>query len=570
MTGLQWTEIDGVKTVWADIPGPTRAGLLFRTGSADETLVTAGDVHLLEHLALASIGSTPDRVNGSTGPVATVFHAVGAAEHVAELLQKICAALRRLPGDLMENERSVLTAESAGRQYSPLSRILARRYGAQGHGLAGLNEIGLKTVTIERLQARSDLTFTRDNAILWMSSAPPAGMSLDLPGGDRQPIPTPVPLARKLPGWFVDDSCGGIASASLVERNAVATIAAQVARRGMTDVLRLEKGISYSPAVAYDPIDADIAQFVLFADSEPDRRRELANEFGEVLGRLGDVDDMRVAEIIADCAERWLGSLAPSPDDMLLGELQRMAVDWIHGRPFKSIEELVEETRAVTADDVSAFMRGLESTRISAVPGKAKMQTWMGDSMAECLAVPVEGAEMRSIDYPVRTEILVNGCEGITIRFDDGSHTTMRYDELAGALSFDDGGLCLVDRNGGILNLDPQMWRAGDEVRSDVVSRIPPELVVPGGARSPEDIPRPSTTASQRAMNQGSKIIGWGVIAVCAILALCVVYFIAPFSLELLRSDPGESAAPAFLVFGPLILLAIIGYVGYRMVHDAA
>jgi hypothetical protein len=36
---VHWTEVGGVTTVWVDSPAPLKAGLLFRTGRADETLV---------------------------------------------------------------------------------------------------------------------------------------------------------------------------------------------------------------------------------------------------------------------------------------------------------------------------------------------------------------------------------------------------------------------------------------------------------------------------------------------------------------------------------------------------
>jgi len=41
-----------------------RAGLLFRTGVADETLATVGITHLIEHLALSSINDPLRRHNG--------------------------------------------------------------------------------------------------------------------------------------------------------------------------------------------------------------------------------------------------------------------------------------------------------------------------------------------------------------------------------------------------------------------------------------------------------------------------------------------------------------------------
>lgn len=46
------TSTSGVPTFWTDGPGRFSAGLVFRVGRVDETLVTSGITHLVEHLAL--------------------------------------------------------------------------------------------------------------------------------------------------------------------------------------------------------------------------------------------------------------------------------------------------------------------------------------------------------------------------------------------------------------------------------------------------------------------------------------------------------------------------------------
>ncbi len=76
MTELHWTEIDHITTIWTDAPGPLRAGLLFRTGRADETLATAGQTHLIEHMALSTLGDTEQRHNGFVSGVVTGFFTV--------------------------------------------------------------------------------------------------------------------------------------------------------------------------------------------------------------------------------------------------------------------------------------------------------------------------------------------------------------------------------------------------------------------------------------------------------------------------------------------------------------
>ena len=64
MAELHWTEVDGVTTVWGNGGTPLIGALLFRTGRADETLVTAGQTHLIEHLVLSDIEDPAHRNNG--------------------------------------------------------------------------------------------------------------------------------------------------------------------------------------------------------------------------------------------------------------------------------------------------------------------------------------------------------------------------------------------------------------------------------------------------------------------------------------------------------------------------
>ena len=66
---IEQTTIEGIRTLLAPGPGPTRGGVTFRVGQADETLSTAGITHLVEHLALHKLGMTDYHFNGATGPI---------------------------------------------------------------------------------------------------------------------------------------------------------------------------------------------------------------------------------------------------------------------------------------------------------------------------------------------------------------------------------------------------------------------------------------------------------------------------------------------------------------------
>ena len=99
MDDLHWTKVDGVTTIWTDAPPPLRAGLLFRTGIADETLAQAGYTHLIEHLALSTQGenSQDHHQNGFVTGAATGFFKMGQPDDVAGFFAEICNTLTSLP-----------------------------------------------------------------------------------------------------------------------------------------------------------------------------------------------------------------------------------------------------------------------------------------------------------------------------------------------------------------------------------------------------------------------------------------------------------------------------------------
>lgn len=56
--------VDGVPVVFADVPGPQRAGLVFRVGWSDEQIPLRGATHLVEHLSLSALGQQAYSFNG--------------------------------------------------------------------------------------------------------------------------------------------------------------------------------------------------------------------------------------------------------------------------------------------------------------------------------------------------------------------------------------------------------------------------------------------------------------------------------------------------------------------------
>ena len=221
---------------------------MFRAGYADEVLATHGTTHLIEHLALHRMRRRAHQYNGWVDNLVCGFLAHGTEDEVVAFLAEVCAALRDLPLERLEDEVRVLRAEERERGGRDIvGGLLSARFGGRGHGLRGWRPVGLRAVTPERVRSWAAERFTSANAVAWIDVAePPARLRLELPAGPPRPPPRQPALPRlELPGRYA------------WERNAVgiATIAPQseALRVGMlalahraTDELRFERGLVYS------------------------------------------------------------------------------------------------------------------------------------------------------------------------------------------------------------------------------------------------------------------------------------------------------------------------------------
>jgi predicted Zn-dependent peptidase len=498
MSELHRTEVDHVTTIWTDAPPPLRAGLLFRTGRIDETLATAGHTHLVEHLALSTLGDTIQPHNGFVGGPATVFFTMGKPEDVTSFLAGVCTALASLPSDRLAGEKQILATENAARPYDFRSNLLIWRYGATGYGQLGMAELGIPRATLEQLQEYAAQRFTKENAVLWLSGPPPTDLCLSLPHGAKQPLPPLSLVQQTFPCWFLDSACRGVAAGATVPRVSASSPFCEIASRRLRKRLRTAQAVSYAPSVFYDHLTSQTAHLVLYADSNEEHREELANLFGEIFAELGEIEESEVEAAKSHIRESWIGALAPPPADRALVEVQRAAMDWILGRDYQSLESVATELLSVTRDDVSAFYSEIGSTAMFALPSGVPLQPCFGERASLSMGPAVNGPVTQSVDAPICQERLVHGPDGVSILFPDGSHCTVRYSELAAAVYYEDGGVCLIGVDAATVTVEPTLWRGGESVCHRIREQVPVHLVVDQRSRPANTIPRPSTTAWQR------------------------------------------------------------------------
>lgn len=576
MTENHWTEIDGVKVVWAAVPGPLRAGLIFRTGRSDETLSTVGHTHLVEHMTLSAIDNPSRANNGFVGASVTGFVTSGRPEDVCSFVLAVCATLGSLPSERFETEKDILVAEAAAQSYDAIANLLAWRYGAVGHGLVGMPEFGLRGATMTQLHEVVAQRFTAGNAVLWLSGPPPADLQLALRPGVKRPIPPFSPVHATYPTWFVDDRSGGLAASAVVPRVAACPIFCEIAQTRLHESLRTERAVSYAPSVLYDPLNADFAHVVLYADSDKDRRVELGDAFGKVFDGLTKVEDAEVEAAQRQLLDHWTGPLAPPPGELALREVQRAAMDWLFEREPESLEQLVAEMATVSAADVEAVGRDVQLAAILAMPSEALIRPWIGEKAPISVDKAVAGREIRSRGARAKRERLVHAADGVGVRSDDGSQVTVRYSQLAAALTYEDGCVCLIGYDGAMVTVEPTLWRNGARVCREILERVPDDLLLDRGSRSMDAIPKPSARALRRSRPSGvavwSRLLGLSLLVSGGLLGLFVVAVLVPAGVDTIKFDGGIIGVlvAAVLVFVPLALAGLLVYKGIRGLKKGA
>ena len=182
----------------------------------------------------------------------------------------------------------------------------------------------------------------------------------------------------------------------------------------------------------------------------------------------------------------------------MLAEVQQAALGWILEKQHESWESLASKLLEVTLDDLKAFVNEFQAKMMFALPGGAKLESWFGEqapiSRGEC----VEGQKVLSYDWPAERLRLFHGPEGVSIEHPGGSHRTVRYAELAAAISFEDGAIILIGSDAVAVTIEPTLWRGGFWVSREVLDCIPEELILVEPSRPVDDIPMPSSTGWQR------------------------------------------------------------------------
>ncbi|WP_308488083.1 insulinase family protein [Microbacterium sp. ASV81] len=528
-------DVDGIPVVHGTVAGgDVFCALIFRVGFADETFATSGITHLIEHLALFGLDDPDVHANGQTQDYLTIFHFQGPLSAASRFLTNVASALRSLPMIRLDHEKEVLRTEWQGRAGHPALHQALERYGVRGPGLANAGEIGLHTIGDDDVRSWAARYFTRNNAIAVLTAdALPDDLSIDLPRGDLRPIGPRTFAASELPGFFIGSQSGVLLDAE-VPRSTAASFVAGIIQRILFRRLRTEQGISYHVAAEYAPIDADSARISITADVRPEHRDELVAGILQALSDLrgGVIDD---ADIEAERSRR----LHAYDSDVSPGELVGMAVTAIQGRRLATIDELKQELRAVSRDDLIA----------------ASVQFWSGLLAQLPIEPPAEFGLTQTLQSSLESaygevhrlrngsgEVLFVSPTGVSMEHRDGRLIAARYEETVGLLKYPDGGRRLVTADGFLVSIEPAVIPTFTTSHlATLDASIPSDRHIALPERAADQIPR--LPAARRVPETVSGYGVWGDVT-AIVLAIATAALIAIGS-TFDRDSPWQ-ALPAF------------------------
>jgi zinc protease len=477
--------IDGVQALWAPTPGPLTAMLMFRVGRADETLRTLGASHLVEHLALWSSRRLTHPHNGWVEDGITGFHASGTEQEVCAFLREVTASLTDLPLDRLEVERRVLGAEAASRSGGAYAYHRALRFGPSGYGLLDQYEFAIDWLPAAAVADWSRTRFTAENAVLWLSGEPPQDLSLSLPTGSRHApvVPRPIPGVR-FPAQD-EAEVGGVSLSFMTPRTAEAHAAFGILVERTVDELRSTAGMSYAPQGAYDILDGDTVNAVLLADC-----------------RRPDAPDVRRAMValLTDLAER-----GPTQDD--LDRDRRRLVEWLTdpeagpslldwrarndllGVPAMDAQAMIDEREAMTTAAVAASLADCLPSLLVVGPAMPAIRDADSPAPYETPEAPTQSgtrftatAQWRGFHVDIRVDLSADGLtywQRHTDRKTPPVTRSLLFEDCVAGVRLTSGGLTLVARDGGFLNLHPERLTSGGELLGAVERALGSERIVP-------------------------------------------------------------------------------------------
>ena len=482
-------EIDGIPTVWADLPGPYSAALVFRVGKADELPARSGITHLVEHLTLAPLGVQDYDHNGFVEPLRTSFHFSGPRDDVASFLVSVAGSLCDLRTDRLLVERAILKREAEESGIGLGDAIRGYRWGLGTLGLSAEEEFGIRWLGPDPVREWAAERFVRRNATLVLSGPPPDSLTLGLPDGERHPVPTPGhPGYLRLPAHVAWPN-PAVTLTLVMPRHPASNMVANILHRRMRTRLRFDLGAVYDVNFDYDRISAEESHVVFATDCderEVDRVQRTMLELVDELVANGPTPEELAGEVTS-LRRSW------EHDEARLGFIHELAFDALIGHRDVTPRQLLDERSAIQPAEAAAVLAGAVSSVMLFAPNENPVPDRL-TSLPEWSADEVVGDAVGPVGFhlPGRgpKERLIVGADGVTLRLSGAERLTVRYRDVV-AVVHDGETRTLHGRDGIRVFVDAALWRGGKAILERIDAATPSAALVchghsPGGLEDPE------------------------------------------------------------------------------------
>ncbi len=472
---IQRTEIDGVPVYWFPGPEPLTAQLVFRVGVRDETFMTTGITHLVEHLTMSAVQGPRHGRNATVEPSFTSFMVSGKPDAVAAFIAEACTKLASPELDRLPVEKKILSAEGGLSAGPVVADHVRYRYGLKSVGLVGVVPPALNAITEDQVLAHIRSYFTAGNAALVLNGPPPEGLRLPLPPGPHRALPHQERVDLPLPMWIEQGApllglSLEVPAASDEQREAARAMAIIACERVHAE-LRQKRGWIYD--IDFTPIfHQDGTGIVCFeADPPPEHLEDTRVGLMGILRELRDAGPTRAElDSVAESWEDYEADAAGKFDDVIAAA-QHHLID----EPFLDPATRLNLLRSLDPSNCQTALALLDRSLLLGVPEGAWLQEEGINPEQEQQHAALKGqVHRRSIrgrlaGLPSSAQLVI-GEEGISLT--EGNTRTVLWDDVVGAQRFRDGTLLVIASKGYQLPIRPAWYSKGKEAVQQVSAKL--------------------------------------------------------------------------------------------------
>ncbi|GAA3395847.1 hypothetical protein [Streptomyces roseoviridis] len=487
---MQRAEINGTALFWDDVPGPFTAHLLVGTGLEDDPFPRFGITELVEQLAVTAVadaGRDVDELDSTVAGDHTRFRIVGEPERVAEAVNRLCRALAGPPVDgLAGAARRVRARRDRERGWEGFQeRELSFRYGLRGPGRNGWDAPAVERIGADDVRAWAAARFTRGNAALVLTGAPPKALDPRLPDGPRIERPVVAPLPGTSGCWLEAPHEWGERVAVSYEAPAspAGHVAAELARERALRDPRVAGNLTGDVEIHSSYTGGGRMLFWLVAETDEPGVQAVADGLDGLLRELAA--DGPAEEEVRRVERIW--------SDRLEGEEQRRTqlfvagLDHLCGLDFLDTPILRARLAAFGPGDVRAALAAYPSTALLVLPAHCEP----GEGSPFVPEPDPAGQDLHEA-YAYRPRLF--GPAGRHARMylsDEGlahwtgrCHHVVRWHQVAG-VGVAPGRRVVFGEQGGVIDIEADWYKSGGDLVAAVDARLPASLRFPIGEGEP-------------------------------------------------------------------------------------